>query len=140
MREAWISAALAAALALTAAPLAAQQRARPTSALVVACSGTLAKDSNHLKLATAFDSKNVTFTDVEASDGSKVPASVLFGNGPKRRLKVWWSNPAGRSDIHPVDRNVAATLPAQPVASFNASTAIATPRYSLPAVQPRSCQ
>jgi anti-sigma-K factor RskA len=59
MREAWISAALVAALALTAAPLAAQQRARPTSALVVACSGTLAKDSNHLKLATAFDSKNV---------------------------------------------------------------------------------
>ena len=100
MREAWISAALVAALALTAAPLAAQQRARTTSALVVACSGTFAKDSNHLKLATAFDSKNVTFTDVEASDGSKVPASVLFGNGPKRRLKVWWSNPAGRSDIH----------------------------------------
>ena len=60
MREAWISAALVAALALTAAPLAAQQRARPTSALVVACSGTFAKDSNHLKLATAFDSKNVT--------------------------------------------------------------------------------
>jgi hypothetical protein len=51
-------------------------------------------------LATAFDSKNVTFTDVEASDGSKVPASVLFGNDPKRRLKVWWSNPAGRRDIH----------------------------------------
>jgi hypothetical protein len=63
-----------AALALTAAPLAAQQRARTTSALVVACSGTFAKDSDHLKLATAFDSKNVTFTDVEASDGNKVPA------------------------------------------------------------------
>ena len=43
MREAWISAALVAALALTAAPLAAQQRARTTSALVVACSGTFAK-------------------------------------------------------------------------------------------------
>jgi hypothetical protein len=95
-----ISAALVAALALTAAPLAAQQRARPTSALVVACSGTFAKDSNHLKLATAFDSKNVTFTDVEASDGSKVPASVLFANDPKRRLEVWWSNPAARSEIH----------------------------------------
>ena len=100
MREAWISAALVAALALTAAPLAAQQRARTTSALVVACSGTFAKDSDHLKLATAFDSKNVTFTDVEASDGNKVPASVLFANDPKRRLEVWWSNPAGRGDIH----------------------------------------
>jgi hypothetical protein len=100
MREEWISAALVAALALTAAPLAAQQRARTTSALVVACSGTFAKDSDHLKLATAFDSKNVTFTDVEASDGNKVPASVLFANDPKRRLEVWWSNPAGRSDIY----------------------------------------
>ena len=69
MREAWISAALVAALALT-APLAAQQRARPTSALVVACSGTLAKDSNHLKLATAFDSKNVTFQGFFAHAGT----------------------------------------------------------------------
>jgi hypothetical protein len=100
MREAWISAALVAALALTAGPLAAQQRARPTSALVVACSGTFAKDSDHLNLAKAFDSKNVTFTDVESSDGSKVPASVLFANDPKRRLEVWWSNPAARSDIY----------------------------------------
>ena len=70
MREAWISAALVAALALTAAPLAAQQRARPTSALVVACGGTLAKDSNHLKLATAFDSKNVTFQGFFAHAGT----------------------------------------------------------------------
>jgi hypothetical protein len=73
---------------------------RSSVPLVVACSGTFAKDSDHLKLATAFDSKNVTFTDVEASDGNKVPASVLFANDPKRRLEVWWSNPAGRSDIH----------------------------------------
>jgi len=66
----------------------------------VACSGVFAKDSNHLELATAFNSKNVTFTDVEASDGSKVPASVLFPNDPKSRLEVWWSDPAARSDIH----------------------------------------
>ena len=100
MREAWISAALVVAIALTAGPLAAQQRARPRGALAVACSGTFAKDSDHLNLAKAFDSKNVTFTDVESSDGSKVPASVLFANDPKRRLEVWWSNPAARSDIH----------------------------------------
>jgi len=100
MREVWISAASIAALALTAAPLSAQQRARPTGAHVVACSGVFAKDSNHLKLATAFNSKNVTFTDVEANDGSKVPASVLFPNDPKRRLEVWWSDRATRSDIH----------------------------------------
>ena len=37
---------------------------------------------------------------VEAGDGSKVPASVLFPNDPKRRLEVWWSNITARKDIH----------------------------------------
>jgi hypothetical protein len=100
MREAWISAALVAALVLAAAPLSAQQRTLPTGAHVVACSGIFAKDSDHLKLTTAFDSKNITLTDVEANDGTKVPASVLFPNDPKRRLEVWWSNSAAHSDIH----------------------------------------
>jgi len=67
---------------------------------VIACSGTFAKDSSHLKLAMFFDSKNVTFTDVEASGGIKVLASVLFPNDPKRRLEVWWSNPTARKDLH----------------------------------------
>jgi hypothetical protein len=99
MREAWISAALVTTLALSAAPLSAQQRAQPSGAHVVACSGIFAKDSDHLKLTAAFDSKNITFTDVEASDGTKIPASVLFPNDPKRRLEVWWSNRTARSDI-----------------------------------------
>jgi hypothetical protein len=99
MREAWIIATFVAALVLVAAPLSAQQRAQPTGAHVVACSGAFAKDSSHLKLAMFFDSKNITFTDVEASS-SKVPASVLFPNDPKRRLEVWWSNPTARSNIH----------------------------------------
>jgi hypothetical protein len=88
---------LAQALALLAGPLWAQQRA-PTT--VVACSGTFAKDSSHLELTTAFNSKNVTFADVEAADGTKVPASILFPNDPKRRLEVWWSDRTHRSDIH----------------------------------------
>jgi hypothetical protein len=96
MRKTWIGAALAPALALLAGPLWAQQR---TPTIVVACGGPFAKDSSHLKLAMFFDSKNITFTDVEAS-GSKVPASVLFPNDPKRRLEVWWSNPTTRNDIH----------------------------------------
>jgi len=66
----------------------------------VTCGGTFAKDSSHLKLAMTFDSKNVTFTDVEASNGTKVPASVLFPNDPKRRLEVWWSNAAARSGTY----------------------------------------
>jgi hypothetical protein len=97
MRKAWISAALATALALLPGLLWAQQHA-PTT--VVACSGTFAKDASHLELMTAFNSKNITFTDVESSDGSKIPASILFPNDPKRRLEVWWSDRIHRSDIH----------------------------------------
>jgi hypothetical protein len=48
------------ALALLAGPLWAQQR---TPTTVVACSGTFAKDSSHLALVTAFNSKNITFTE-----------------------------------------------------------------------------
>src|SRR5436190_14000416 len=96
MRKAWMSAALAPALALLAGPLWAQQR---TPTTVVACSGAFAKNSSHLKLAMFFDSKDIAFTTVDAS-GIKVPASVLFPNDPKRRLEVWWSDPTHRSDIH----------------------------------------
>jgi len=46
MREAWIIATFVTALALVAAPLSAQQRAQPTGAHVVACSGAFAKDSS----------------------------------------------------------------------------------------------
>jgi len=78
--------------------------ARPASqaarAQVVTCSGTFAKDSSHLKLAMTFDSRNIAFTDVESTGGTKVPASVLFPNDAKRRLEVWWSNPAARSGTY----------------------------------------
>jgi hypothetical protein len=80
-----------------------ESRARPAalaSLRAVACSGTFAKDSSHLKLAMTFDSKNITFTDVEANNGTKVPASVLFPNDPKRRLEVWWSNATARSGTY----------------------------------------
>lgn len=66
----------------------------------VACSGTFGKDSSHLKLAMTYDSKNIAFTDVESTAGTKVPASVLFPKDPKRRLEVWWANPAARSDTY----------------------------------------
>ena len=84
------------------APPPVHARAAPALASLhaVACSGIFAKDSSHLKLAMGFDSKNITFTDVDASNGTKVPASVLFPNDPKRRLEVWWSNPTARSGIY----------------------------------------
>jgi hypothetical protein len=67
---------------------------------VVACNGVFAKDSSHLKLAMAMNSKDIIFTDVDSGTGSKVQASVLFPNDPKRRLEIWWANPAARSDTY----------------------------------------
>jgi len=67
---------------------------------VIACSGVFGPDSSHLKLAMAFQSKNVAYTQVDAGSGAKVMASVLFAKDPKRRLEVWWSKPASRSDTH----------------------------------------
>jgi hypothetical protein len=75
--------------------------ARPApGARAIACSGAFAKDSSHLKLAVAFDSKNITFTDVDSGVGGKIQASVIYPNEPKRRLEVWWNNPASRSDTY----------------------------------------
>jgi hypothetical protein len=70
------------------------------NARVVACSGAFSKDSSHLRLAMTFDTKNVTYTDVDSSAGSKVPASVLFATDPKRRLEIWWANAAARNQTY----------------------------------------
>jgi len=66
----------------------------------IACSGVFGKDSSHLKLATQFDSRNVTFAEVDGPEGTKLMASVLFPNDPKRRLEVLWDNEASRSETH----------------------------------------
>jgi hypothetical protein len=81
-------------------PGAIARASRSTKPNIVACSGVFARDSSHAKLASAFQSKNVAFTQVDASSGGKVMASVLYGKDPKRRLEVWWSKPASRSDTH----------------------------------------
>ncbi|MGA2894189.1 MAG: hypothetical protein ABSE22_15090 [Xanthobacteraceae bacterium] len=75
-------------------------RAPSPGAQVIACVGAFSKDSSHLRLAMTFDSKNITFTDVDSSAGTKVPASVLYPNDPKRRLEVWWADPAGRRQTY----------------------------------------
>jgi hypothetical protein len=87
-------------VAPVARPAAARAAPLAAGARVVACSGIFAKDSSHLKLAMIYETKNVTFTDVDANGGAKVPASVVFANDPKRRLEVWWSNPAARSGTY----------------------------------------
>jgi len=66
---------------------------------IVACSGVFAKDSNHRKLAMAFESKNVAYTQVDAATGGRM-ASVLYPKDPKRRLEVWWTDPISRSNTH----------------------------------------
>ena len=40
----------------------------------------------------------IVYTDVDGPDGSKMKASVLYPNDPKRRLEVLWNNDAARSD------------------------------------------
>jgi hypothetical protein len=75
----------------------------PRGAHVVACTGVFAKASNALRLALAYDYKNVVLADVPADGGTKVKASVVFPNNPKFRLEVWWSNPAETSGIYLID-------------------------------------
>jgi hypothetical protein len=66
----------------------------------VVCGGVFAKDSNRLKLAAAFQKKNVADSQVDTAIGGKATASVLYGKDPQQRLEIWWSNPASRSDVH----------------------------------------
>jgi hypothetical protein len=66
----------------------------------VVCNGVFGKESSHLKLATRFDSRNLTFTEVDGPEGSRLMASVLFPNDPRRRLEVLWQNDAARADTH----------------------------------------
>lgn len=90
----------AAAPTAPAAPRAAPAKPAAVGPRVVACSGIFGKDSSHLRLAMTYDFKNITFADVDANNGAKVQASILFPNDPTRRLEVWWSNPAARSDTY----------------------------------------
>ena len=78
---------------------AAGKPSRTNSHLVVACSGAFAKDSSHLKLAMAYDLKNVDFSEVDAGAG-KTMASIIYPKDPKRRLEVWWLEPERRKDTY----------------------------------------
>jgi hypothetical protein len=74
--------------------------APPATAHTVACSESFGKDSNHLKLAMGFGFKNVTTTDVQAKDGTKIDASVIFPDDPQQRLEVWWTNASWHSGTY----------------------------------------
>jgi hypothetical protein len=66
----------------------------------VACRGVFARDSSQAKLAVAFRSRNVAFAQVDGASGAKIMATVLFARDPRRRLEVWWTNQASRSETH----------------------------------------
>ena len=61
------------------------------------CRGAFARDSSHIRLAQIFGPDNVTFTDVEGPENTKIQASVLFPRDPARRLEMLWNNTASRS-------------------------------------------
>src|SRR6202171_705117 len=86
----------------------AKSNAAIAASRIVACSGPFAKDSSNLKLAMVFDSRNVTFEDVDVG-GTKVGASVLFPKDPKHRLEIWWANPASRSGTYLILINAQST-------------------------------
>ena len=81
-------------------PGAAARPAHAGKANIIVCSGVFAKDSSHTKLTSAFQSRNVSNTQVDTNSGGKATATVLYAKDPKRRLEVWWSKPARKSDTH----------------------------------------
>jgi hypothetical protein len=81
-------------------PKAAAPRPKPkatAAARTVNCGGAFSKNSNHIRLAQVFGNDNVTYTEVDGPDNTKLMASVLFPKDPRRRLEVLWVNEAARS-------------------------------------------
>jgi hypothetical protein len=83
----------------TSHPAAAAKPVPGAAMKAVVCNGPFSKDSSNLKLAMVFDPKNVTFADEDVG-GSKVGASIVYAKDPKRRLEIWWQNPANRSGLY----------------------------------------
>jgi hypothetical protein len=55
-------------------------------ACTVSCKDAFAKDSSHIKLATLFDSQNVTWDDVDGPEAQAQSHREIL-NDPKRRLE-----------------------------------------------------
>jgi hypothetical protein len=100
--------ALAAALSLSGAMYASAQSAPPTATDVqdnlqpqkrdaIGCEGAFARDTTHARLVTAFGAQNVTFKEVDAAEGPKEKATVLFDDDPTRRVLVFWHDERTRA-------------------------------------------
>jgi hypothetical protein len=64
---------------------------------VLACIGPFAKDTSHARLITEFGERNVTFRDVEGTEGIKQKATVVFDDDPTRRLIIYWDDMKART-------------------------------------------
>lgn len=74
-----------------------QDNLQPQKRDALACDGPFAKDASHAKLAATFGAKNVTFKEVDAAEGSKEKATVLFDDDPTRRIVVFWHDGKSRA-------------------------------------------
>lgn len=86
-------------------PKTAPKPARAATTYAVTCNGVFAKDTNHLKLAVKYDSRNIAYTDVEGPGHTRLKATVLFPRDPKHRLEVLWNDEATRSNIQVISIN-----------------------------------
>jgi hypothetical protein len=81
------------------------QTAPPAPPHVIKCSGAFAKDSSEVRLAALFGKDSISWTQVAGPEGSKLNASVLYPNDPKRRLEVLWNVEDSRSGTQVIDIN-----------------------------------
>ncbi|MBO0757042.1 MAG: hypothetical protein J2P54_14370, partial [Bradyrhizobiaceae bacterium] len=49
--------------------------------------------------------QNITYSEVDGPEGTKLMASVLYPKDPKRRLEVLWQNEETRSDLSVISIN-----------------------------------
>jgi len=80
------------------APRAARRESGAAPPHTIACSGAFAKNSSHIRLAQIFGPQNLTYTEVDGVQNTKVQASVLYPKDPKRHLEVMWKNEPSRAN------------------------------------------
>jgi len=64
---------------------------------VLQCDGAFAKDSNHARLLQAFGKSSVAFEDIDGAEGTKIKASVVYPDEPRRRVEIVWHDEKTRS-------------------------------------------
>ena len=63
---------------------------------VLDCTGVFARESSHATLVRVFGAPNVAFRTIPGPEGSKLKATVVFGNDKRRRLEFLWHDERAR--------------------------------------------